>query len=129
MSQANVEVVRRLIWAFEHDRDTFIELAHPEIEWAPFEENHTVFHGLGGALGIRSGWLDTWAEHHIEIEEVFDRGDDVVVSMHLIARGKGSGIEVDVRVYPHVKVREGKVVYVFEYEDRAEALEAVGLTG
>jgi len=129
MSQENIEIVRRWIWAFEHDTDTFVALAHPEIEWAPFEENHTVFHGLDGALWIRRGWLDAWAEHRMDIEEIIDRGDDVVVSMHVIARGKGSGVEVDVRLYPHAKIRDGKVVYIFEHEDRAGALEAAGVDG
>ncbi|MCW3032879.1 MAG: hypothetical protein QOK19_2738 [Solirubrobacteraceae bacterium] len=127
MSQENVEIVRRWVASFEHDTDTFRELMHPEIEWAPFEANHTVFHGPQGAEQIRAGWLDAWAEHHIEIEEVIDAGDDLVVTMHIVGRGKGSGIEIDVRLYPHMKLREGKAIYVFEHETRAEALKAVGL--
>jgi hypothetical protein len=31
-----VEIVRRWLWAFENDDNVFRELAHPEIEWAPF---------------------------------------------------------------------------------------------
>ena len=127
MSQENVEVVRRYIWAFENDLDTFRELTHPAIEWAPVEENHTPSHGIEGAIGIRNRWLEAWDEHRIEVEEILDAGTAVVASMHLIARGRGSGVEVELRVYSHVKVRDGKVVYVFEHEDRAEALKAVGL--
>jgi ketosteroid isomerase-like protein len=127
MSQ-NAEIVRRFIWAFEHDTDTLVELAHPEIEWFPYEENHAVFRGLDGALEVRDGWLDAWAEYHADIEEITERGDDLVVSLHLIGRGKGSGVEVDVRVYPQVKIRDGRVVYIFEHDDRAEALKAAGLS-
>jgi hypothetical protein len=127
MSRENVEIVRRWVGAFEHDTDTFRELMHPTIEWAPFEANHTVFHGVEGAEEVRTGWLDAWAEHQIEIEEIIDAGDDVVVVMHLVGRGKGSGIEIDVRLYPHIKLRDGKAVYVFEHQDRAEALKAAGL--
>jgi hypothetical protein len=127
MSQENVEIVRRWVGSFEHDPDTFRELMHPQIEWAPFEANHTVFHGPQGAEQVRAGWLDAWAEHHIEIDEIIDAGDDLVVVMHLVGRGKGSGIEIDVRLYPHIKLREGKAIYVFEYEHRAAALKAVGL--
>jgi ketosteroid isomerase-like protein len=127
MSQENVEIVRRWVRAFEHDVDAFRDLVHPDMEWAPFEENHTVFHGVEGAERIRAGWLDAWEEHHIEIEEIIDAGDDLVVAMHLVARGRGSGIEADVRLYPHIRLRDGKAVYVYEYERRAEALRAVGL--
>ena len=127
MSQENLEIVRRWKWAFDNDRDTFIELTHPEIEWAPFEENHTIFHGIDSALQVRSGWLDTWAEHQVTTEELIDAGNGVLDTAHLVGRGKSSGLEVDVRLYIHFKLREGKVVYVYEYEDRAEALKAVGL--
>ncbi|HUH80861.1 MAG TPA: hypothetical protein VLZ06_05995 [Solirubrobacteraceae bacterium] len=41
MSHENVEVVRSFVWAFVNDADTFLELTHPEIEWAPHEENQT----------------------------------------------------------------------------------------
>jgi hypothetical protein len=78
-------------------------------------------------MRIRTGWLDTWAEHRIDIEEIIDRGDDVVVAMHVTACGKGSGVEVDVRLYPHISLLAGKVAYVFEHEDRAHALAAIGL--
>jgi ketosteroid isomerase-like protein len=128
MSQANVEIVRRWLWAFEQDDDAFRRLTHPEIEWAPFEENHTVFHGLDGAMQIRSGWLDSWSEHDMDIEEVLDGpGEDVMASLHLHARGAGSGVDVDVRLHGHFKIRDGRVAYLYEYQDRAEALEAVGL--
>ena len=81
-------------------------------------------------MRIRNGWLDAWDEHSIDIEETLDgEGDDVVATVHLIGRGRGSGVEVDVRLYGHLKVRDGKVVYLYEHEERADALEAVGLAG
>jgi|SRR6266702_3384054 ketosteroid isomerase-like protein len=127
MSQENVEVARRYIWAFVNDLDTFRELTHPEIEWAPVEENHTPSHGIEGAVRIRNGWLEAWDTYRLEVEEILDAGDDVLVSGVAVARGKGSGVEVELRLYFHAKVSDGKVVYVYEYQDRAEALKAVGL--
>ncbi|MCU1449932.1 MAG: hypothetical protein JWP02_2102 [Acidimicrobiales bacterium] len=127
MSQENVEIVRRWLRAFADDEAVFRELTHPEIEWAPFEDNHTISYGLAGAERIRNAWLDAWSEHRLEIEEMHDAGDDVVAMVHLIGRGKGSGAEVDVRLYGHVKLRDGRIVYVFEHEDHADALKAAGL--
>jgi hypothetical protein len=127
MSQENVEIVRRWLWAFENDEDVFREVTHPEIEWAPFEDNHTVSYGLAAAMRIRSSWFDAWAEHHMEIEEVIGRGEDVVASAHMTARGRGSGVEVDVRLHGHFRVRDGLVVYVFEHQERAAALNDAGL--
>jgi ketosteroid isomerase-like protein len=129
VSQANVELVRRWLWAYENDTAAFCEITHPEIEWAPFEENHTVFHGIDGAMRLRTEWLASWEEHRIEVEELWDRGDDVVASLHLTGRGRESGLEVDVRLYPHIKLREGRAIYVYEHQDRATALRAAGLEG
>jgi ketosteroid isomerase-like protein len=129
MSRQNVEIVRRWIRAFEGDDDkAFCELTHAEIEWAPFEENHTVSHGLAGALRIRAGWLESWAGHAADIEDLIDAGEDVVACLHISARGRGSGVEVDVRLYGHFKVRDGKVAYLYEHQDRSAALKAVGLS-
>src|SRR5207244_11718323 len=98
MSQANVEIVRRWGQAFDNDTDAFRQVTHPEIEWMPFEDNHTPSHGLDGAMRIRNGWVDAWAEHRIDIEEMLDGGDDVFASALLTGRGKASGVGVEVRL-------------------------------
>jgi ketosteroid isomerase-like protein len=129
MSRENVEVVRRWLSAFDNDTDTFRQVTHPEIEWMPFEDNHTASYGLDGAMRIRNGWLEAWDEHRLEIEDTLDGGgDDVVATVHVIGRGRGSGVEVDTRLYGHLKVRDGMVVYLYEHENRADAFKAVGLT-
>jgi ketosteroid isomerase-like protein len=127
MPQQDVELVRRWLWAFVNDGDAFLQLTHPEIEWAPFEENHTVFHGHAGAMQIRTEWLASWDEVQIELEEVLDGSDGMVSVAHVTGRGRESGVPADVRLYGHIKVRDGKCAYLFEYLDRAEALTAAGL--
>lgn len=128
MSEANAEVVRRWLWAFENDAEAFRETLHPEIEWSPFEDSHTTSYGVEAAMRIRTQWLDAWDEHRVELEDVAERGEDVVASIHVITRGKASGVDVDVRLFGHFRVRDGKIAYVFEYVDQAEALEAAGLS-
>jgi hypothetical protein len=127
MSQENVEIVRRWLWAFDNSDDVFRELTHPEIEWAPFEENHTVSHGHAGAMRLRNGWREAWDEHNVGIEELIEAGEDVVAILHLTARGASSGVEVNVHIYGHFKLRDGAVIYFYEHQDRIEALKAVGL--
>ena len=132
MSQEKVEIrnqaVRRFVAAFEDDDDSFRNALHPEIEWFPFEDNHTPSYGIDGAMRIRNHWLDAWDDMQANVEGVADHGESVVLSLHVTGRGKGSGVEVDVRLYLHFKVRDDRVVYVFEYEDKAAALEAAGLS-
>jgi ketosteroid isomerase-like protein len=128
MSQENVEVVQRWIDTFADDPDAFRETLHPEIEWFPFEENHTPSHGVEGGMRIRNQWMGSWDEMRVDVEDVVAESENIVASVHVTARGKASGVEVDVRLHLHFKVRDEKIVYVFEHEDKAAALEAVGLS-
>jgi ketosteroid isomerase-like protein len=132
MSQENVgvknAVVRHLFWAFENDTAAFGAALHPEIEWFPIDENRGRLYGIEAALRNRNEWLDTWEEHQFELDEVVAEGDSVVVLVHITARGKISGAVVDVRFYAHIKLRDDKVVYIYDHADRAAALEAVGLS-
>lgn len=86
-----------------------------------------MFHGVDGALRIREGWLDAWAEHRIDVGEMIERDEEIVVEMRLTGRGRQSGVEAEVRLYPHVTVRDGKVVFIYEYEDRDSALKSLGM--
>jgi ketosteroid isomerase-like protein len=72
--------------------------------------------------------VDTWHDHRHDVEEVIEDGDDVVASVHIKARGRASGVEVDVRFYAQIKVRDGKVAYIYDHDHRAAALEAAGLS-
>jgi ketosteroid isomerase-like protein len=132
MSQENVEVrnevVRRFVAAFESDTDAFRDTLHPEIEWFPIEKERKPSKGVEACMWDRNQWLDTWDEHSFDVEEVIEGGDDVVALVHLTGRGKASGVEVDVRFYAQIKVRDGKVVYIYDHEDRVAALEAAGLS-
>jgi ketosteroid isomerase-like protein len=131
MSDEQVEVrneaVRRFASAFESDSDAFRDTLHPEIEWFPIEENRTPTKGIEAAMRNRNAWLDTWEEHSLKLEEVIEDGDDVVALVHITARGAASGVKADVHFYAQFKVRDGKIVYIYDHEDRGEALEAAGL--
>jgi hypothetical protein len=76
-----------------------------------------------GASGSTPG-----GEHRLDLDEVVEDGDNVVVTIHITARGRASGVEVDVRFHARFKALDEKVVYVFDYEDRKSAFEAAGLS-
>jgi len=132
MSQETVrvknDVIRRWFSAFENDTAAFRATLHPEIEWFPIDENRGRLYGIEAVLRNRSEWLDTWDEHRIDLAEVAEEGHNVVVSVHITARGKISGAKVDLLFYAHFKLRDGRVVYIYDHESRAAALEAVGLS-
>jgi len=128
VSQENVELVRRLFWAFDNDADVWLSMLSPDLVWFPWETNHTPSYGIGPAMRTRAEWRDAWDEARSEPEDVVGEGEHVVASVHITGRGKTSGASVDVRIHFHCKVQEGKVAYVYEYEDKAAALEAAGLS-
>jgi ketosteroid isomerase-like protein len=127
MSHENVEIVLRSLQAFEGDEQAWLSTLDPAFEWYPIEEGHVPAHGHEGAVGIRKRWLENWKGHRIEVEGLKDGGDNVVACLHVSGRGRGSGIEVDLRLHMHWKLRKGRIVYLFEYADEDQALEAAGL--
>jgi ketosteroid isomerase-like protein len=127
MSQENVDLVRRWLWAFENDADVFRNALHPDIEWFPIEENQRRLYGVEVAMRNRNEWLDTWDEHGFDLEEVIEGGDGIVALIHITATGKASGVETDVRFYAHIKMKDHQIVYIFDHTDRTTALKAAGL--
>ena len=129
MSQENITVVLRALEAFDNDEEAWLGASDPGLEWYPIEEGHTLARGREAAIRVRRSWLENWDGHETEVEEVKDGADSVVACFHLSGRGKISGVEVDLRIYLHFRLRDGKIVYLYEYTDRGEALEAAGLRG
>jgi ketosteroid isomerase-like protein len=128
MSEENVEVVRRALEAFEDDEKAWLRTLDPDLVWYPIEDGHIPRRGIEEVMGIRRRWLDTWEEHTMAVEDLRGVGENVVGTIHISGRGKGSGVEVNLEVHQHFRLHGGRIVYLFEYPDRASALEAAGLT-
>jgi ketosteroid isomerase-like protein len=127
MAEENVEVVLRSLDAFDTDEQAWLETVDPEFEWYPVEEGHIPAHGYEGARGVRERWLESGEGHSGDVEDVKAKGEHVVTTVHLTGRGRESGIEVDIRLHMHWKLRDGRIVYLYEHADRDEALRAAGL--
>jgi ketosteroid isomerase-like protein len=129
MSQENVEIVRRA-FAYEvygrGDRADAEAIFDPEVVMNPVEERPT--YGLDTIRENFEHWKGAWAELEVTVEEVIDAGDRVVLAAHHRGRGRGSGVEVDTRLYSVYTLRNGKVLRADEYTDRADALQAAGLS-
>ena len=65
-----------------------------------------------------------WDEHRIEIQELIDAGDRVVVFQREYQRGNKSGVELVVDAAVVFDVRDGRIVRVQGFMDRAAALKA-----
>ena len=132
MSRSNVELVRLGVDAVNH-RD----LATLDAMWSEEGEFHSTFAASEGRVfrGRQRfrDYFDTLDEvfddMRIEVEEVTEAGDDrLVVVLRVSGRGKGSGVNVEQHNGQVWTFVDGKVARIDSYMNRAEALEAAGLS-
>jgi ketosteroid isomerase-like protein len=132
MSEENVTVVKAFLEAsMRRDMTKLAELVDPQVE----------LHGTVG--GVQEGQVyrgiaevireydvvdgEAWEERRIEPEKFLDVDDHVVVLFHEYRRGRGSGVELENDTAAVITVRDGRVVRLQGFMDRAAARKAAGL--
>jgi uncharacterized protein len=129
VSQENVEIVRRA-FAYEvygvGDRAEAEAIFDPNVVMNPSDEMPS--YGLDAMRDDFARWASAFEALEVSAEEFIDAGDRVLVTAYHRGRGRTSGVEVDGRFYVVYTLRDGKVVRVDEYVDRAEALEVAWLS-
>ena len=130
MSQENLEIVRRGIEAFNRrDFDVALRYVAPD---ATFDMSHSRGPDAGLYVGhdaIRRFWTDMtepFERHTMIPDEFIAHGEHVVVPLTARLTGRGR-IEVEGRGAPVATLRDGRLVRWTMYQDRDEALKAVGL--
>jgi hypothetical protein len=109
------------------DIDGTLAVLAPDVEWheSAALPDAGVFRGRDAVRAFLEQFLESWQELNQEIEEVVVEGDRAALMIHLTARGRGSGAQVDAR-YAHVwTLRDAEGVRVDAYDDRAAALRAI----
>jgi ketosteroid isomerase-like protein len=134
MGDGNVEAFKRGVAAYNgRDVDALLDELDPELEWHPvlpvlLGGETTVYRGHEGARDLIGDVDRAFADFQIEIDEVRDLpGDRILASGRMRARGKASGAPTESPLSYVVDFRNGKVIRVRSFLDRAEALEAAGL--
>jgi ketosteroid isomerase-like protein len=131
MPDSDFEVIRRA-WAAASraDEEEMRRGYHPEIEAVPFGASMEgkVYRGPDGVLGWwRDEILATWQTFQVIPQEFVRVGDKVLVTGRWHARGKESGVELDIAATWVIEVRDGKIVYWQTYTDHGQALRDVGM--
>jgi ketosteroid isomerase-like protein len=154
MSEANVEIVRRLYADGNDEYYGKIEALHEALENGDFGEfmpyaEKTIhqdavlvspansawpeggtreWRGREGILRFLAQQAEAFEAMSAETEEFIDAGDKVVVPVVFGGRTRTIGLEARFSVVHVLTIRDGKMARMDMYATRAEALEAVGLT-
>jgi ketosteroid isomerase-like protein len=130
MSQKNVEVVRRGIEAWNRrDLTAWLASFHSdaEIDWS---RSRGPLKGVyRGHSELEAFWDEFWStfeDDQVEMHGFTEVGSEVVVPNTAHIRGR-EGIEVVARSTFVFRVENGQTACLRMFQERAEALEAVGL--
>jgi len=132
MSQENIEILQRMFGAWNNrDFDALVEFYDPEGEFnpgllPPGEETRYV-----GREGVNK-WIwnvnDAWVAVTAEPEERFEVGSDRILAIDRWHFRGRDGIEIEEELPTLFTFRNGLIVRVDGFTNRAEALEAAGLS-
>ena len=132
MSQENVEVVKEFTRLFEEgDRESWREYFAADVVWDTSPTSMPgagVSHGHEGMERFFRDWLGTWTDYEIAAREFVDAGDSVVIVFRQRGTGRESGVQIERDFFGVYDLSASKVVRYRQYESRAEALEAAGLS-
>ena len=133
MSQENVDVIREGWEAWRRgDLPGLFRHFDPDIVWDTSDFHdwpELTYHGIDGVERFLREWVAVWDGLEIDVEDVRLAPDERVLSL-IVQRGTGrsSGLPMEMEMAQVATLRNGKVTRLENYEDRAEALEAVGLS-
>jgi ketosteroid isomerase-like protein len=126
-----VEVVRRALVALgRRDVEAYLEVVSPQIELTTFA---SPLQGEGPIIGheaIRAFFRELWSyseASEFQVEEIRAVEGRVLAFFVITAVGQ-QGIETSARVAGVYDLEDGKIRRAHVFADRAEALEAVGLS-
>jgi ketosteroid isomerase-like protein len=132
MSQENVKTFHEALDAFNRrDRAAWLAFYDPEFENLP-PRNWPESAAIQGPEAVWDFYVESqepWEGATFQVGELIDAGNDkVVAELRAQMRGKASGASVAWSYWSVVTFRHGKALRSEWFTDRAEALEAAGLS-
>jgi hypothetical protein len=107
------------------------EVWHASIVWhdPPDAPDADAYRGVDAVVEHLSERLEAVGHASVTVDGAWWAGgrETLVIDISLRSGGRSSGIEVDVPVFHVLRIGNGRVIEVWEYFQRHQALEAVGL--
>jgi ketosteroid isomerase-like protein len=131
MSHENVETVRAVYERFsEGDFRASLDVVDPLVLFVlrpGFPESGTYL-GIARLVEYTREFLEPWSQITIEAEEITDAGDSVVATVRQRGVGSESNAATEFRYFQVWSFRGSKVIRLENFRERAEALDATGLS-
>jgi ketosteroid isomerase-like protein len=131
MSEENVEIVRAAFDAWNRgDHDELLRMWGKDAEFYPLRAQleGRAYRGPDGLREFIAELAEEWEDVHFDVGEIREAGEKMVGFGRFHARGKASGVDIDVPLGMVGVVRNGSIVYARFLSDPADALEAAGLS-
>jgi len=87
--------------------------------------NAGVYEGRDGFARMLAHWVEPWEELRVEVLELIEEGDAVLAPAVQHGRGRGSGVEISMRVVFLLRFRDDRVVFYRLCETLEEAREHI----
>jgi ketosteroid isomerase-like protein len=127
--QRNIALTRRGFEAYNAgDSEALTALLHPDVELHSDNEliNGGDYRGHEGFMRWNAEWTEAWEEFTIEPRSLETFGGHVIlVDTHQVARGAGSGIDVEMDVFWLFELADDQVVRMHLYANRERAVAAI----
>src|SRR5215216_3692028 len=132
MSQENVALARQAYEAWNRgDLDWFLDHMTEDFEFRPglgFSDLEAVYRGKQGWRRFAETWREAWEDITVRVERIEDLDDRILALLTFDGKGRGSGVEVSVRVGHVATVTDARVSKLVSIGGWEEALEAAGLS-
>jgi ketosteroid isomerase-like protein len=134
MAEVASRNVENVIAAYERfnsgDRVPSLDYWHEDGTYAASSEDpdSAVHRGWAAIRQQFANWAEAYPDLKVEPLEIRENGDMIFAWVRFSGHGESSGLPIDMELAHVSEMRDGKVVHLVEYMDRAEGLAAAGLT-
>ena len=122
-----METVRGVYYEWARGEFWGVDICDPEIVFV-LGDSLPEPEGLDGLERGFRGWLESWRDLRFELDELIPASEAIVATFHQTGIGRASGVHTELDGGHVWRMRDGKAVRLEVHTNRADALEAAGLS-
>jgi ketosteroid isomerase-like protein len=128
MSQENLNALKGLYERWRRETGPITRYSTPYAVGVFPDPTPRAHYGLNALADYVRRFLESWDDVHMEGTDYREAGDSFVVRIHRVAKGRGSGIQLEDDAFHVWTFRGRRAIRVEVFDRESEALEAAGLS-